>query len=135
MKIIKIVCSQRGSSLSNSTCTPVPQSSCSFTGSHACCPPRNDDLGGEGRVPPIFFCYLERHAKIQNRRQSPSGRKVSGSKEEERRRIMPSIVANTYASARTTFICSHSARTNTKAISELILEIRKNGSIQAIKFQ
>ena len=32
-----------------------------------------------------FFCYLERHAKIQNRRQTPSGRKVSGRKEKERK--------------------------------------------------
>ena len=60
---------QRGSSLSHSACTSLrfgtPQSS------HACWPPRNDDLGGEGRVPShffwlnLFFCYLERHAKIQ----------------------------------------------------------------------
>ena len=42
-------------------------------GSHAFCPPRNDNLGGEGGSPPFFvvaksyfFCYLERHAKIQN---------------------------------------------------------------------
>ena len=38
--------------------------------------------GGEGRVPP-HFCYLERYAKIQNRRQTPSGRNVSGRKEKE----------------------------------------------------
>ena len=33
----------------------------------------------------LFCCYLERNAKIQNRRQTPSGRKVSGRKEKERR--------------------------------------------------
>ena len=33
-----------------------------------------------------FFCYLERNAKIQNRRQISSGRKVSGRKEKERKK-------------------------------------------------
>ena len=31
-----------------------------------------------------FLCYLERHAKIQTRRQTPSGRKVSGRKKKEK---------------------------------------------------
>ena len=33
-----------------------------------------------------FFCDLERHAKIQNRRQTHSGRKISGRKEKEEER-------------------------------------------------
>ena len=44
-----------GSSLTHSARTLCPQSSCSFTGSHACCTPRNDDLGVERRVPPNNF--------------------------------------------------------------------------------
>ena len=32
----------------------------------------------------IFFVTLERHAKIQKRRQSPSGRKVRGRKNERK---------------------------------------------------
>ena len=31
-----------------------------------------------------FFCYLERHAKIQNRRQTPYGRKVRAWKKERK---------------------------------------------------
>ena len=57
------------------------------------CPPRNYDLGGEWGVPPhfylaksYFFCYLERHAKIQNRRQTPSGRKERKEKEERNKK-------------------------------------------------
>ena len=42
-------------------------------------------LGVMGGSPPIFG-YLERHAQIQNRRQTPSGRKVSGRKEKEKRK-------------------------------------------------
>ena len=34
----------------------------------------------------IFFCYLERNAKIQYRRQTPSGRKVSGRKKKKERK-------------------------------------------------
>ena len=33
-----------------------------------------------------FFCYLERHAKIQNRKQTPSGRKVRGRKKKKNMR-------------------------------------------------
>ena len=32
-----------------------------------------------------FFCYLQNHAQIQNRRQTPSGRKVSGRMKEKER--------------------------------------------------
>ena len=32
--------------------------SCIFTGSHSCCPTRNDNLGDEGGVPPIFFWLI-----------------------------------------------------------------------------
>ena len=34
-----------------------------------------------------FFCYLERHAKIQNNRKTPSGRKERGRKKEKRKNI------------------------------------------------
>ena len=33
-----------------------------------------------------FLCYLERHAKIKNRRQIPSGRKVCGRKKKKERK-------------------------------------------------
>ena len=46
-----------------------------------------------------FFCYLERHAKIQNRRQTHSRRKVSGRKEKEKRRIMPSLESSQCAAS------------------------------------
>ena len=69
----------------------------------------------------IFFFYLERHAKIQNRRQTPSGRKVSGRKKKkerkrkkERRTIMPSLVATTSTPARKPFVRTHYVRTNYK---------------------
>ena len=48
--------------------------------------------GVKGGSPPFFWaksyfsCYLERNAKIQNRRQISSGRKVSGRKEKERKK-------------------------------------------------
>ena len=83
-----------------------------------CCPPRNDNFGCEGGSPPIFFglnlnfFYLERQSKIQNRRQIPSGSKVSGRKKKEIRRIMPSLVATMSASARTVLLRTHFARTN-----------------------
>ena len=83
---------------------------------------RNNDLGGEGGVPnppffllakSYFFCYLERHAKIQNHRQTPFGRRVSGRKKERKKKNkIPSLMATTSASARTTFVCTHSVRTN-----------------------
>ena len=51
-----------------------------------------------------FFLYLERNAKIQNRSQTPFGRKVNGRKERRRkRRILPSLVATTSALARKPF--------------------------------
>ena len=53
--IIILARSQRGSLLSHSARTLFPQISCSFTGSHACCPPRNDDLGVKGGSPPHFL--------------------------------------------------------------------------------
>ena len=39
-----------------------------------------------GIILSYFLCYIERQAKIQNRRQTPSGRKVSGRKERERKK-------------------------------------------------
>ena len=57
------------------------------------------------RAQSYFFCFLERHAKIEKRRQTPFCRKVSGRKKKERkerkrRKIMPSLVGTTSASAR-----------------------------------
>ena len=57
----------------------------------ACCPPRNDNMWGEGGVPPqfllckiSFFCYLERHTKIQIIDKPLLGEKyVEGKKKEE----------------------------------------------------
>ena len=74
-------------------------------------------LSTQVKGPPHFFCYLERHAKTQNCRQTPSQRKVTGRKmkkkeKEKRRRITPSLVATSSTSARTTFVCMHSTRTN-----------------------
>ena len=66
----------------------------------------------------IFFCDLERHAQIQNRRQTPSGRKVCGRKE-ERRRIMPSLVATTSSLARTHNVRTHSLRSHQKVLVDL----------------
>ena len=66
--------------------------------------------GVQGGSPPFlgtkFNFFLERQAKIQNRRQTPSGSKVRGRKErkrkkEEGRRIMPSLVVTTSDLART----------------------------------
>ena len=56
------------------------------------------------------FFYLERHAKIQNRRETPSGRKVSGRK--EGKRIIKSVVATTSTSAWTTIVRTYSIQTN-----------------------
>ena len=64
----------------------------------------------------IFFCDLER--QIQNRRQTPSGRKVCGRKE-ERRRIMPSLVATTSSLARTHNVRTHSLRSHQKVLVDL----------------
>ena len=51
-------------------------------------------MGGEGRVPPIFLVsksyfiyFLERHAKIQNRRQTPSGRKSKWKERKKKKNI------------------------------------------------
>ena len=71
-----------------------------------------------GGSPPQFFLaksyffFLERHAKNQNYRQTPSWRKVSGRKEDKERRIMPSLLATMSASPRTTFVRTLYARTN-----------------------
>ena len=106
---IKYCIRQRGSSLSNSAHTP-PDSN-PFTGSHACCSPINDNLGVEGAPAPhfcwlnlIFCCYIERHAKIQNRRQAPSGRNLSGRKEKERKNNDKYALALTHNALRTHFI-------------------------------
>ena len=68
------------------------------------CGNRNDDLGGKGGAKSYSFCFLERHAHIKNRGQTPSGREVSGRKEKEKRRIIANLVATTSASAHTTFV-------------------------------
>ena len=104
-KKMRTLCVRRGgSSLTQSAHTPFPQSSCNFT-------EMTIWGGGRGPPPPFFGGYLEGHAKFKNRRQIPSGRKISGRKK-EKRRIMPSLVATTSASARTTFVRTHFARTN-----------------------
>ena len=65
-----------------------------------------------------FLRYLERHAKIQNRRQTPFGRKVNGRKERRKkerrrkRRIMPSVVATTSAFTQTHNVCAHALRSH-----------------------
>ena len=53
--VIMLARSQRGSSLSHSTHTPFPQSSCSLTGSHACCHPEMTIWGMKGGPPPHFL--------------------------------------------------------------------------------
>ena len=65
---------------------PHKKSSCSFTGSHACCPPRNDELGGEG---------IDRHAKIQNRRQITSGRKHTEQSKRRREKLQKKALKTT----------------------------------------
>ena len=65
----------------------------------ACCPPRNDNLGGEGRVSPYFFwlnlifLLLKGMQKFKIVAKPLLGKKGSGRKEGKIKRIMPSLVA------------------------------------------
>ena len=68
----------------------------------------------KGGSPPTFlsgksfsFFYLERHAQIQNHRLTPSGRKVRGRKEEERKKE-----GTNNAKFSGHYVCAHALRSD-----------------------
>ena len=59
-----------------------------------------------------FFGYLERQAKIQNRRQIPSGGKVSGRKERKRKKKNDTKFSGHYVRQRMDNVLAHALRSD-----------------------